>query len=379
MANERIMEFMLSCKVLEMADIDQQNNVPVDPSIDISAVTAGDTDPKFVNVEVIRAGQSGNKRRYGNAVIDEISTLTPGLQGFLGHPDPSKYGFEFREPQSIWVGSITQTLEDGSKRCIAKCYLFKTSALREWIPASIAAGNPMTVSINGTADVINNGEFLDVLHMTSLDSIDWANPGTEGVVTSQAISVVTELKNNTLGGNSMAEVLSAQEIIKNATVTEFKAFNPTGFNGVINSITVQELQAANPTVYASIQDSARITEMQLSVDGTEKPVKLTEMQGIITAKEVKITELAGEIASLKLTEFKNSEIAKLVPEDYREKISGRVTGNTQEAITASINSEIAYVREMGGLDNAPINRQTRTGDEEIRNAVASMFGVKAAK
>lgn len=135
-------------RICEMAAISTLN-VPVDPRIDIDTITADDPDPKFVNVEVIRSGISGNNRRYNNRIVDEISDLVPGVQGFFGHPDPSKRSFEFREPQCIYVGSMTETMADGLKRCIAKAYLFKTSPLREWVPKSIAAGNPMTVSING--------------------------------------------------------------------------------------------------------------------------------------------------------------------------------------------------------------------------------------
>ena len=56
-ANERICEMVTDVEVI---------NVPVDPRIDISTITADDPDPKFVNVEVIRAGISGNNRRYNN-------------------------------------------------------------------------------------------------------------------------------------------------------------------------------------------------------------------------------------------------------------------------------------------------------------------------
>ena len=152
---ERVSIFMTADKrICEMMSDTALVNVPVDPRIDIATITADDPDPKFVNVEVIRAGVSGNSRRYNNNVVREVSQLVPGCQGFFGHPDPSKYGFEFREPQCIYVGSTVETMADGLDRCIAKAYLFKTSALREWVPKSIAAGNPMTVSINGAADVI---------------------------------------------------------------------------------------------------------------------------------------------------------------------------------------------------------------------------------
>ena len=122
-------------RILEMVTDDVLLNVPISPSIDIDAITADDPDPKFVNIEILRGGTiSGNYRRYNNNNARQISELAPGVQGFLGHPDPSKYGFEFRDPQCIYVGSMLDTMPDGLVRCIAKCYLFKTSPLREWVP-----------------------------------------------------------------------------------------------------------------------------------------------------------------------------------------------------------------------------------------------------
>jgi hypothetical protein len=268
---------------------------------------------------------------------------------------------------------MIDVLPDNTERCIAKCYVFKNSPLREWIPKSIAANNPMTVSINAIGDVIKSDSILDVVHINELQSIDWANPGTEGMFTSKAMSVVSEQKSN-MGGN---EQMDAKEIIKNATVAEFKAYNPEGVTGLLSSVTVAELQAANPGLLDEIKQSGIITEMKLTVDGAEKMVKLTEMQGIIDAKDQKITELNSTIATMKIEEFKAKKIAELVPEQYREKIAGRIVGTTEEAITECINSEIAYIREMGGLDNAPGGKQGHgMSTDDVKSQVAKLFGHK---
>lgn len=359
-------------RVLEMVT-DNSLNVAVDSRIDFATITADDESPMFINVEVVRAGISGNNRRYSNAVVREINAMVPGTQGFLGHPDPAKFGFEFREPQCIYVGSMVDVLPDNTERCIAKCYVFKSSPLREWIPKSIAANNPMTVSINAIGDVLRSDSILDVVHITELQSIDWANPGTEGMSTSQAMSVVSEQKSN-IGGNVS---MDPKEIIKNATVAEFKAYNPDGVSALLKSVTVAELQSANPDLLAEIKQSAVVTEMKLTVDGAEKMVKLTEMQGIIDGKDATITELNNTIATMKIEEFKAKKIAELVPEQYREKIAGRITGTTEDAITECINNEIAYIREMGGLDNTPggVNNHQQTSDD-VKSQIAKLFGHK---
>lgn len=373
--NEQIYD-IIKCdtRVLEMVSETAMINVPVHPSINIDVITADDPDPRFVNVEVIRGGTvSGNNRRYNNENVRQINRMVPGVQGFLGHPDPSKYGFEFREPQCIFVGSMLDTMEDGSIRCIAKCYLFKSSRLREWIPKSIAANNPMTVSINGRADVIRSGEYIDVVTVNDLESIDWANPGTEGISSSKAMSVVREMENNNNGGNTM----EVKDILKNATVTEFKAFNPDGYSSMVKSISLTELQAHNPDLVKAIEDSARISEMKLTIGGTEKVVKLTEMQGIVTDLEGQVATAKNEAQASKLTEFKTAKIAEMIPEELREQVAKRVTGDTEDAIVASINAEIGYIREMKGLGaNDPIGRQTSHSSDSVKESVARLFGSK---
>lgn len=359
-------------RILEMVTDDSLLNVTVDDRIDIATIISDDENPMFVNVEVVRAGISGNNRRYSNGVVREVNALVPGVQGFLGHPDPSKFGFEFREPQCIYVGSMIDVLPDNTERCIAKCYIFKNSPLREWVPKSIAANNPMTVSINAIGDVIQSDSIIDVIHISELQSIDWANPGTEGMFTSKAMSVVSEQK-SIIGGSEM----DPKEIIKNATVAEFKAYNPNCVNSLLKSVTVAELQAANPDIVNEIKTSATVTEMTLTVDGAERQVKFTEMQGIIDGKDAKITELNNTINSMKVAELKSKKIAELVPEQYRDKIASRITGNTEAEITECINNEIAYIREMGGLDNTPGGRQQHESTtDDVKAQVAKLFGHK---
>lgn len=363
-------------RVCEMMGDTALVNVPVDPRIDIDTITADDPDPKFVNVEVIRAGISGNNRRYNNNVVNEVSQLVPGCQGFFGHPDPSKYGFEFREPQCIYVGSVVETMADGLNRCIAKAYLFKTSPLREWVPKSIAAGNPMTVSINGSADVMRSGDLLDVIHMTELQSIDWANPGTEGMETSKAMSVVKEMQDK--GGSEMGEPINAQDIMKNMSVAEFKAYNPGGYESVIKGITVQELQATNPELVEEIIEANKVTEMNFVIGGKEESVKVTELQGKFDAFEEKITELENAKVQAELDAYKVQKITEMVDEKHVDTFMKRVSGKTKEEIDASIQSEIDFVREMGGMNNTPVPRNiNKIGDNDMKEAVLEMFGAKA--
>jgi hypothetical protein len=378
---DRILE--ISCGILEMAGEGESINVPVDPRIDITALTADDKDPKYVNVETIRVGTSKvNKRRYNNEVVGDIHNLTIGAQGYLGHPDPMKTSFEFREPQGIYVGSTVQEMQDGTKRAVAKMYMFKTSPLREWVPKSIAAGRPLTVSINAVGDVYRDltSGVIDVKRITRLDSIDWANPGTEGMGTSQAMSVVTEMQgdhNNNGGAGTMPD--ERQGIVRSVTIAEMRAYNQEAVNAIVSGVTLAELQQNNQALVSTIENGAKITEMKLTVDGAEKMVKLSDVQGVIDAQVTKITEMQGTINTMKITEMKTRLLGEMVPEQYREKVAGRVSGTDEASLKTSIESEVAFIKEIAGAswDNQPKGKSQHVdGHADMETKVKGLFGVK---
>ena len=174
------------------------------------------------------------------------------------------------------------------------------------------------------------------------------------------------------------ENMNAQEIIKNATVTEFKAFNPTGYDAIVKGITVTELQTVNPELVKAIQDSAKITEMSLTRDGKEGMVKLSDVQGIVDEYESKITELQNDKNKSELEAYKVQKITEMVDEAHRDAFMKRVAGNSKEEIDASITEQIAFVREMGGQINAPKNSGAGNNidDGDIKSRVRAMFGVK---
>jgi hypothetical protein len=367
MKDQAILEFSCSAKVLEMADAPEAIDVPMDPRIDFETLTAGDPSPMFVNLEILRTGTSeGNRRYFNNSVVRQVSDMVPGVQGFLGHPDPSKTSFEFREPHSIYVGSIVQEIEGGSLvRSLAKAYIFPSSPLREWIPKSIAANNPLTVSINGTGDIardsVNN--LILVQSMNKLDSIDWANPGTQGVPTASAYSIVSEMQG---GVETMA--VERIEIIKDATIAELKE--------------------NNKAVVDAIQNEARITEISVKIGGTEKMVKISEMQSVIDTQEATIatqgatiTEMKNEAIKDKLDIFKNAKIAEMVDPNYIETVAKRVTGTTEAEIEASITSEIAFIQEIAGdrYSNLPKGKGAKTTTEDVKDSIKNLFGVKPDK
>lgn len=366
----KILEF--SGTAISMSSADDGINVPVDSRIKIEEIIGNDTEPKFVNVEVLRTGISKtNKRKYSEPVVRQVNGMVTGVQGYLGHPDPTKTSFEFREPHCIFVGSMVQEMGGGIVRSIGKAYLYPSSPLREWIPRSIAGGKPLTVSINGIGDIVRDiaSGVIDVKSITELQSIDWANPGTEGMQTSTALSIVSELQNE--GGAKMER----DQIVRSVTIAEMKAYNSEVVTAIVSGTTIAELQAINPTIVDKIKESAKITEMQLTVDGKEVTVKLDKIQEMMDAKDAKIAELTSEAEKAKITEMKD-KLLEAVPEQYRESVAKRITGTDEASIKASIDTEVAFIKEIAGNDNLPKGNGAKKVGTDMETAVKSMFGVK---
>ena len=114
------------------------------------------------------------------------------------------------------------------------------------------------------------------------------------------------------------------------------------------------------------------------MSGETKTVKISEMQGVVAGYEQTITDLKDKAETARISEYKSRQIAALVPEQYREGIAKRVIGKTEADIDASINAEIGYIREMGGMTNVPIGTQKRDigSQPDIKDQVRDMFGAK---
>ena len=100
-----------------------------------------------------------------------------------------------------------------------------------------------------------------------------------------------------------------------------------------------------------------------------------DLAALVEWKNLTTIQDTRKVSSIE--EFKNKKIAELVPEQYRDKIAGRITGTTEDAITECINNEIAYIREMGGLDNTPGGVGGHGGSsDDVKAQIAKLFGHK---
>lgn len=119
--------------------------------------------------------------------------------------------------------------------------------------------------------------------------------------------------------------------------------------------------------------------MQVTIGGKQETVKLTEIQGKIDSYEQKITELQDAKEQAELDTYKLQKVTEMVDEAHIETFMKRVSGKTKDEIDKSIEAEIAFVREMGGMNNTPAPRDRRQGGQSMEQAMLGLFGVKTDK
>jgi len=162
------------------------------PAIDIAKLTEGDPAPYFVTVRAMKSGISENDFNYSSEIVKKIQSQLP-TYGHLGHlKDFQDLSYRFRDPVTIWLAG-----EIKGDWLYVKGYVPpEQDKLRKQIKLSLKANKPMAVSIHGLMKSLpaKGGKYRDVIDYRLL-SIDWANPGTEGITGAGVVQISKEQKN----------------------------------------------------------------------------------------------------------------------------------------------------------------------------------------
>ncbi len=166
------------------------SEIPLNPSIDVPALKAGDPEP-LETVVAVPATKSKRGWRYTPESLKNIvdATMTQGLPGFLGHQKPENVESEFPVPVTHWVGAKfddNAEVKDAKGKVVGKGIAYfrgvvdqAASDLKRWIKA----GTIKTVSIFGIPKLQQVGGETHVVAYQPL-SIDWTPLGRAGMPTS---------------------------------------------------------------------------------------------------------------------------------------------------------------------------------------------------
>ena len=165
------------------------SEIPLNPSIDVAALKAGDPEP-LETVVAVPATKSRRGWRYTSESLKNIvdATMAQGLPGFLGHQKPENVESEFPTPVTHWVGAKfddNAEVKDAKGEIVGKGIAYfrgvvdqAAGDLKRWIKA----GTIKTVSIFGIPKLQQVGGETHVVGYQPL-SIDWTPLGRAGMPT----------------------------------------------------------------------------------------------------------------------------------------------------------------------------------------------------
>lgn len=324
-------------------------DVPVDKEL-IAQLSEGDKNPMFVTIEVINEGVSRNGRAYDKDTIESLAEQINSNKpdGYYGHLTDEERKTKFPEPQTIWIGAKTSEV-GGKLRLFAKGYVLpEAKTLRSYLKKAKVAGKNIAVSVYGLAQVVKDTtRNVLLVKSMSLESIDWARPGSEGVLNMGLFSVTSEMtEDNSNIEENKGATMKREDVIKTATVDELKEFNPAVIGEMVTDAVVateaefdsvvSEMTEVKTTLGLTEDQSAvdTIKEMSSKLTGYELDEQLREKVESPTArkvvKQLVISEMsAGLSVEEAVGKVLESETGKAVVTEMLE-VAPRVSPMTEQ-------------------------------------------------
>ncbi len=198
-------------------------DVPLNSSVDITTLKAGDSAP-LETVVAVPATKSKRGWNYKPESLKDIvdAVMTQGLPGFLGHQKPENIETEFPLPVTHWVGAKfdeNAPIKDDKGNVVGKGIAYfrgvvdqAANNLKRWIKA----GTVREVSIFGLPKIQRvNGE-THVVGYKPL-SIDWTPLGRAGMPTSiVAMGEIDDVKAGDIAGELDGSHEELHEAIREA-------------------------------------------------------------------------------------------------------------------------------------------------------------------
>lgn len=345
----------LATLVSEMETLEKWSNiVPIDKEVGRRlAEQAKDDNPEFPIVRV-EEGWSENGRLWDGEELVSIARQINELEpvGHLGHIPDDKWGDEFGNPQTLWLGAITRKEPSQQKdrkgeevmALYAKGYNLPGAAIRGYLSTRIVRG----VSWKGRCDkpIAIPGRGVQMRGFV-LKAFDWARKHSEGMPTARLVALSSEME-----GGSTVDAIE------------------------VGKITPEQLEQANPNLVTLLkgqgaaEGQALVSEMEEKVtkaDGDTKLVaKLRSMLGLKEEDDLltKITELKDKSGAMIQSTFESlldGILGQKVPDENSRKVARRL-------IMAGVN-----VAEMDGKDEALVGEMVEdvfNTDEDIKRLVS---------
>lgn len=289
------------------------------PNVDLAGLTAGDDDPFFVTLDVMRVGETSlNGLVYDEAFVETVEQQLAGKGAVLGHSGRDEFPIEVAD----WVGHVRV---DGVTW--AKAYI-PPGREREFIRRILRRGGELRTSLQGMGVKVSNADGSYRLRDFVLERLDFV-PATQAALrraTSGKLVVTKEV--------SLEEKMGDQEVAR-----------------------VAELEQARDAALARVGELEQARDAALA--------RIAEL------------EQAQEAAMARIAEFERVAFEREVDAAIAALTEGwNVRTEAGKSKLAALHKQLrrALVMELGGSREAAVIRETaqRLWDEEFRVIAESL-------
>lgn len=258
--------------------------IPLYASVNAAALYEGDAQPFHLVLDVFKVGAiSSNGLLYDEELVTELEKQLPGTGGLRGHLPLEQYYSAFPIEEIHWVGHTR--LGDTT---YAKAYV-APGETREFMRKLIARGGKLRTSIDVVARQEARGKSQYVLREPQLQTLDLA-PAKKAA-----------LRDHQSGNPIITQQMAQQE----------EQRMDIQFADVPQHIREQIIREAQVQA-----DAKRVTELQqqvttLTTERDTARADVTRLQGEVTTRETRITELTNRVSEFERTQFEQQIDAAL--------------------------------------------------------------------
>src|SRR5579859_2668284 len=178
---KRMAEISMPIPFFRAEDQSRFPSVPTAAGVDFDRLKGSDPAPLIVTRPLaVEGGVSDNGRKYTAEMLDQIyqQVLAKRPPARLGHVSEANRSWEVPPDSGLWIGALDSPDDKifGSRTVYGKCYIYPTMPLHEMIDKRDAAGTPLSNSIWGMSDDVENDDGTVSSSQLELESIDFVSP-----------------------------------------------------------------------------------------------------------------------------------------------------------------------------------------------------------
>ena len=283
----------------------------------LAEMTKNDEKPFFVEIVALYEGLSGNNRQYTKEAVRSCVNAMVGVNMYKGHEEPGTSSWRYREPVGkIVAAKLSEVSVDGQRVLAAKGKAYITEAdakLRGDISRQMAG--PLSILGNARAVRELGSAKRTITHIHKpLRSVDFCNPGTNGMSYAGVTAVVREMSNpDSKNDPEEPKEQDMGKLSKEALLAEY--------GSVITELVGEQLTdrigelAKEKKEYAELKQKLEDSETDHKTQISEMEQKVTDLTTERDGLAEQLKKLNDNLLASQLKEFATSHVAEMKKSD----------------------------------------------------------------